>query len=243
MRYTDENRNWGQRNGYGRRYGNGNKNQQRRAHGGSTTQTQTYYTTPQGRVSYRNAPSRRIGGGQGDGNGNGEDKNDKNRKRYRDTKYDLEEKDEEESDTEDSFEFEITPHQLSQVTPGGGVLKLTLSRKGPLRITTETQNKRPDPSQTTIKTAYDPTEEKGPLQGGENIEVKTTSRRGESFEDQRIKPREAPNDKRDESCPEDGGPVKKINPGGNGNSGGNGDQIKAENHPERGKNHQMGLEK
>ena len=164
MRYTDENRNWGQRNGYGRRYGNGNKNQQRRAHGGSTTQTQTYYTTPKGRVSYRNTPSRRIGGGQGDSNGNGEDKNDKNRRRYRDTKYDFEEKDEEESDTEDSFEFEITPQQLIQVTPGGGVLKLTLSRKGPLRITTEAQNKKPDPSQTTIKTAYDPTKEKGLLQ-------------------------------------------------------------------------------
>ena len=27
MGYADENRNWGQRNGYGRRYGNGNKNQ------------------------------------------------------------------------------------------------------------------------------------------------------------------------------------------------------------------------
>ena len=140
IRYTDENRNWGQRKGYGRRYGNGNKNQQRRAHGGSATQTQTYYTTPKGRVSYRNTPTRRIGGGQGDSNRNGEDKNDKNRKRYRDTKYDFEEKDEEESDTEDSFEFEITPQQLSQVTPGGGVLKLTLSRKGPLRITTEAQN-------------------------------------------------------------------------------------------------------
>ena len=106
MRYADENRNWEQRNGYGKRYGNGNKNQQRRAHGGSATQTQTYYTTPKGRVSYRNTPSRRTGGGQGDGNGNGEDKN---RKRYRDTKYDFEEKDEEESDTKDSFEFEITP--------------------------------------------------------------------------------------------------------------------------------------
>ena len=132
MGYADENRNLEQRNGYGRRYGNGNKNQQRRAHGGSATQTQTYYTTPKGRVSYRNTPSRRIGARQGDGNGNGEDKNDKNRKRYRDTKYDFEEKDEEESDTEDSFEFEIIPQQLSQVTPGGGVLKLTLSRKGTL---------------------------------------------------------------------------------------------------------------
>ena len=34
--------------------------------------------------------------------------------------------DEEESDTEDSFELEITPQQLSQVTPWGGVFKLTL---------------------------------------------------------------------------------------------------------------------
>ena len=88
--------------------------------GGYATQTQTYYTTPKERVSYRNAPSRRIGGRQGDSNGNGEDKNDKNRKRYRDTKYDFEEKEEEESDTEDPFEFEITPQQLNQVTPGGG---------------------------------------------------------------------------------------------------------------------------
>ena len=107
------------------------------------------------------------------------------------------------------------------MTPGGGVLKLTLSRKGALRITTEAQNKRPDPSQTTIKTAYDPTKEKGPFQGGENIEVKTTSRKVKSFENQKVKPREAPNDKRDESFPENGGPVRKINPGGNGNSGGN----------------------
>ena len=146
MRYADENRNWEQRNGYGRRYGNGNNNQQRRAHEGSATQTQTYYTTPKGRVTYRNTPSRRIGGGQGDGNGNGEDKDDKNRKKYRDTKYHFEEKDEEESDTEDSFEFDITQQQLSQVTPGGGVLKLTLSRKAPLNITTEAQNKKPDPT-------------------------------------------------------------------------------------------------
>ena len=41
MGYPSENRNWEQRNGYGRRYGNGNRNQQRGAHGGTTTQTQT----------------------------------------------------------------------------------------------------------------------------------------------------------------------------------------------------------
>ena len=62
MRNVDENRNWGQRNGYGRGYGNGNKNQQSRAHGGSTTQTQTYYTTPKGRASYRNTPREMVMG-------------------------------------------------------------------------------------------------------------------------------------------------------------------------------------
>ena len=123
---------------------------------------------------------------------------------------------------------------MSQVTPGGGVLKLTLSRRGPLKITTEAQNKKPNRSQTTIKTVYDPTKEEGPLQGGENIEIKGTSRRGERFENQRIKPREAPNDKRDGNFPEDGGPVKKINPGGSGNPDGNGGPDKSRKPPRRG---------
>ena len=126
-----------------------------------------------------------MSGRQGDGDENGEDKDDKNRKRYRNIKYDLEEKDEEESDTEVSFEFEITPQQLSQVTPGGGVLKLTLTKKGPLKITTEPQ-KRPDPSQTTVKTVYDSTKEKGPLQGSKSVRDKTNHGGRENFEDQRI---------------------------------------------------------
>ena len=67
-----EDKYWGQRRGYGRRYGNGNKGQQRRTTGGSASQTQTY-ANPKGRVTYRGLPFRRIGGGQGDGNGNGED--------------------------------------------------------------------------------------------------------------------------------------------------------------------------
>ena len=62
MGYPSENRNWEQRNEYGRRYGNGNKNQQRRAHGGTTTQTQTHHTTPKGRVPYKNTPCRRMSG-------------------------------------------------------------------------------------------------------------------------------------------------------------------------------------
>ena len=44
MRNVDENRNWGLRDGYGRRYGNGNKNQQRRAHGGQLLKL--IHTTP-----------------------------------------------------------------------------------------------------------------------------------------------------------------------------------------------------
>ena len=165
MGYPSENRNWEQRNGYGKRYGNGNKNQQRRAQGGTTTtQTQTHHTTPRGRVPYKNTSSRKMGGGQGNGDRNGEDKDDKNRKRFRDTKYDFEVENEEESDTEDSFEFEITPQQLSQVTPGGGVLKLTLTKKGPLKITTEAQKKL-DSSQTTAKLFMTPQKRKNHFTG------------------------------------------------------------------------------
>ena len=57
--------------------------------------------------------------------------------------------------------MEITSQQLNQVTPGGGVLKLTLSRKKPLKITTRAPSGEPDPSQTTVKTVYDPKKEKG----------------------------------------------------------------------------------
>ena len=34
-----------------------------------------------------------------------------------------------------TYEFEITSQQLSQVTPGGGALKIKLSKKKPLKIT------------------------------------------------------------------------------------------------------------
>ena len=210
MGYPSENRNWEQRNGYGRRYGNGNRNQQRRAHGGTTTQAQTHHTTPKGKVPYQNTPSRRMNGRQGNGDGNGEDQDDKNRKKYRDTKYDFEEENEEESDTEDSFEFEITPQQLRQVTPGGGVLKLTLTKKGPLKITTEAQ-KKPDSSQTTVKTVYDPTKEKEPLQGSKSIRDKTTYSERENFEGQGIKPKETPNGQKGEGFSEGGGSVNTRN--------------------------------
>ena len=50
----------------------------------------------------------------------------------------------------------------------------------------------------------------------------------------RVKPREAPNDKRDESFPGDGGPVRKINPGGNGNPDWNGGPDKGRKPPRKG---------
>ena len=62
------------------------------------------------------------------GNGDRDDK-----KRYRDTRINHENDSHEESDTEDSYEFEITPQQLSQVTPGGGALKIKLSKKKSLK--------------------------------------------------------------------------------------------------------------
>ena len=48
------------------------------------------------------------------------------------------------SDTEDSYEFEITSQQLSQVTPGGGALKIKLSKKKPLKITAGAPDGQPE---------------------------------------------------------------------------------------------------
>ena len=65
-------------------------------------------------------------------------------------------KKDEESDTEDSCELEITPKQLSQVVPVGGVLKIKLSKKKPIKKTAETPDGEPDPAQTKVKTVHDP---------------------------------------------------------------------------------------
>ena len=62
-------------------------------------------------------PTKGTGNGQG-GDGGDEDRNDK--RKYRNTGIDFENNSYEESDIEDSYELEITPQQLSQVTPGGG---------------------------------------------------------------------------------------------------------------------------
>ena len=89
-----------------------------------------------------------------DGNGGDEGKDDK--RKFRNSKYDFENKKDEESDTEDSCELEITPEQLSQVVPGGGVLKIKLSKKKPIKITAWAPDVEPDPAQTKVKTVHDP---------------------------------------------------------------------------------------
>ena len=104
---------------------------------------------------------------------------------------------------------------MSQVTPGGGVLKLTLTKRGPLKITTEAQ-KKPDSSQTTVKTVHGPTKEIEPLQGSESIKGKIAYIERENFENQRIKPKKAPNGKINGNFPEGEGPVRQVQPGGNG---------------------------
>ena len=120
---------WG---GYGKQYGTGGERRSNQTYRTDRTQTQSHNTAyeSQGQGSY--FPTKSTGNGQG-GNGRDEDRNDK--KKYRDTRINLGNDSHEESDTEDSYEFEITSQQLSQVTPGGGALKIKLSKKKPLKIT------------------------------------------------------------------------------------------------------------
>ena len=159
--YGHENKNWGQGNGYGKKYGTEDKKRPGKVYRASGTQGHTHHTNHRNREFAKFTPSRGIGGGQRGDDRNGGDKGNGDRKKYRNTNYDIGDEDEEESDTEDSFELEITPQQLSQVAPGGGLLKLTLSKRNPLKITTKAPSGGPDPSQTTVKTVYDPKKEKG----------------------------------------------------------------------------------
>ena len=144
-----------------KRYGTEDKKRPGKVYRASGTQGHTHYTNHRNRESVKFTPSRGIGGGHRGDDGNGGDKGNGDRKKYRNTNYDLAHEDEEESDTEESFELEITPQQLSQVTPGGGVLKLNLSKKKPLKITTKAPSGEPVPSQTTVKTVYHLKKEKG----------------------------------------------------------------------------------
>ena len=120
---------WG---GYGRQYGTGGERKSNQTYRTDRTPTQGRNTAYESQRQGSYFPTKSIGNGQG-GNGGDEDRNDK--KKYRDTGIGFESDSHEGSDTEDSYELEITPQQLSQVTPGGGALKIKLSKKKPLQIT------------------------------------------------------------------------------------------------------------
>ena len=120
---------WG---GYGRQYGTGGERKSNQTYRTDGTQTQGRNTAYESQRQGSHFPTKSTGNGQG-GNGGDEDRNDK--KKYKCTGIGFENDSHEESDTEDSYELEITPQQLSQVTPGGGALKIKLSKKKPLQIT------------------------------------------------------------------------------------------------------------
>ena len=120
---------WG---GYSKQYGASGERRSYLTYRTDRTQTQSYNTAYESQRQGSYFPTKSTGNGQG-GNGGGEDRNDK--KKYRDTGINHGNNSHEESDTEDSYEFEITSQQLSQVTPGGGALKIKLSKKKPLKIT------------------------------------------------------------------------------------------------------------
>ena len=120
---------WG---GYGKQYGTSGERRGYQTYKTDRTQPQNHNTAYGSHRQGSYIPTRSTGNGQGGNGGNG-DENDK--KKYRDTRISQESDSHEESDTEDSYEFEITSQQLSQVTPGGRALKIKLSKKKPLKIT------------------------------------------------------------------------------------------------------------
>ena len=113
-------------------YGTGGKRRGYQTYRTDRTQPQSHNTAYGSQRQGSYFPTKSTGSEQG-GNGGGEDRNDK--KKYRDTRVNHENDSHEKSDTEDSYEFEITAQQLSQVTPGGGALKIKLPKKKPLKIT------------------------------------------------------------------------------------------------------------
>ena len=132
-RYPLKERQRAQWGGYGKQYGMGGEKRSNRIYGTDRTQTQSHNAVYESQRQGRYSPTKSTGNEQG-GNGGGEDRDDK--KKYRDAGVGHENNSHEESDTEDSYEFEITSQQLSRVTPGGGALKIKLSKKKPPKITT-----------------------------------------------------------------------------------------------------------
>ena len=123
-----------QRGGYGKQYGTSGERRGYQTYRTDRTQPQSLNTAYGSQRQGSYFPTKSTGNEQGgNGGGGGEDKNDK--RKYRDTGINHENGSHEESNTEDSYEFEITSQQLSQVTPGGGALKIKLSKKKPLKIT------------------------------------------------------------------------------------------------------------
>ena len=120
---------WGR---YGKQYGTGGERKNNQTYRTDRTQAQSHNTAYESQRQGSNFPTKSTGNGQG-GNGGDGDRNDK--RKYRNTGISFENDSHEESDTKNSYEFEITPQQLSQVTPGGGTLKIKLSKKKPLKIT------------------------------------------------------------------------------------------------------------
>ena len=142
-RYPQKERQRAQWGGYCKQYGTGGERRSNQSYRTDRTQTQSHNAAYESQRQGRYFPTKSTGNGQGGNGGNG-DRDDK--KRYRDTRINHENDSHEESDTEDSYEFEITPQQLSQVTPGGGALKIKLSKKKSLKMTVGT----PDGQSETI---------------------------------------------------------------------------------------------
>ena len=142
-RYPLKERQRAQWGGYGKQYGMGGERRSNQIYRTDRTQTQSPNAAYELQRRGRYFPTKSTGNGQGGNGGNG-DRDDK--KRYRDTRINHENDSHEESDTEDSYEFEITPQQLSQVTPGGGAWKIKLSKKKSLKMTVGT----PDGQSETI---------------------------------------------------------------------------------------------
>ena len=151
--YNPKGRKWPQGNGYGKRYGTKEKKGTGKSYRQNGTQRQIYHTTQESRKNGQYLPMKGTGNGQ-DGNWGDEGKDDK--RTFKNSKYDFEDKKDEESDIEDSCELEITPEQLSQVVPGGEVLKIKLSKKKPIKITAGAPDGEPDPAQTKVKAIHDP---------------------------------------------------------------------------------------
>ena len=129
-RYPLKERQRTQGGGYGKQYGTGGERRDYQAYRTDRTQPHSHNTAYRSQRQGSYYPTKNTGNEQG-GNGGGENKNDK--KKYRDTGINHENNSHQESDTEDSYEFEITSKQLSQVTPGGGALKKNYQRKNLLK--------------------------------------------------------------------------------------------------------------